>query len=59
MWARPAVQKGASVPDPYKFRDVFKDPKEMERMQNAGREIVQAGMKADREINQKRTESKV
>ena len=31
MWARPAVQKGANVPDPYKLKELLQDKEAMER----------------------------
>ena len=31
MWARPAVQKGANVPEPYKMKELLKDKEGMEK----------------------------
>jgi hypothetical protein len=31
MWARPAVQKGANVPEPYKIKELLKDKEAMEK----------------------------
>jgi len=31
MWARPAVQKGANVPEPYKMKELLADPAAMEK----------------------------
>lgn len=30
MWARPAVKKGANVPEPYTIKELLKDKKAME-----------------------------
>lgn len=30
MWARPAVKKGADVPEPYKVKELMSDKKAME-----------------------------
>lgn len=30
MWARPAVVRGANVPEPYKLKELMKDKKAME-----------------------------
>ncbi|KAF4556735.1 Glutathione S-transferase-like protein 9 [Elsinoe fawcettii] len=59
MWARPATKKGADVPDPYKMKEILKDPAEVQRIMNSGRDMIQAGMKADKEKNEQRTASKV
>lgn len=42
MWAREAVKKGASVPEPYKMKEILADKEETERRAKAGREWVQA-----------------
>lgn len=47
MWARPAVQKGASVPDPYKMKELAADPQEAERKAKEAQAWIQAGMKDD------------
>ena len=31
MWARPAVQRGANVPDPYKMKELLADKEAMEK----------------------------
>lgn len=31
MWSRPAVQRGANVPDPYKIKELLKDKGAMEK----------------------------
>ena len=31
MWARPAVQKGANVPEPYRMKELLKDKDAMEK----------------------------
>ena len=31
MWARPAVQKGANVPDPYKMKELLADKEAMDK----------------------------
>ena len=31
MWARPAVQKGANVPEPYKMKELLQDKDAMEK----------------------------
>jgi glutathione S-transferase len=31
MWARPAVKKGADVPDPYKMKELLADKAAMEK----------------------------
>ncbi|PSK44718.1 hypothetical protein B9Z65_8927 [Elsinoe australis] len=59
MWARPATKKGADVPEPYTFKDLVKDPQAMEKKANAGRDVVQQGMKLEREQNEKRSASKI
>ncbi|KAK5122205.1 hypothetical protein LTR85_004115 [Meristemomyces frigidus] len=55
MWARPAVQKGANVPDPYKMKELLADKERMERHAAQSREWVQQGMKDDAEKNKART----
>lgn len=55
MWAREATKKGASVPQPYTFRDLTKE--EMERLATAGSALVQKGMKEDAEKNAERAQN--
>lgn len=55
MWNRPAVQKGANVPDPYKMKELLQDKEKMERHAAQSREWVQAGMKEDAEKNKARS----
>lgn len=31
MWARPAVKKGANVPEPYKMKELLQDKEAMEK----------------------------
>jgi len=40
MWSRPAVQKGANVPDPYKMKELLQDKEKMERHAAQSREWV-------------------
>ena len=35
MWARPAVKKGANVPDPYRMKEMLADKEEMEKHASA------------------------
>lgn len=57
MYARPAVKKGADVPEPWTFRELLKDPKKMEEKAAAGRAWVQKGMKEDAEKNAERSKN--
>ena len=41
MWDRPAVQKGANVPDPYKMKELLGDKEKMEKHAAQSREWVQ------------------
>jgi len=54
MWARPAVKKGANIPDPYKMKEHLSDKERMERHANQSKEWVQMGMKEDAEKNKAR-----
>jgi len=54
MWARPAVKKGANIPDPYKMKELLSDKERMERHANQSKEWVQMGMKEDAEKNKAR-----
>lgn len=47
MWARPAVQKGANVPDPYKMKELLADKAAMEKHAADAKKWIQAGMKDD------------
>ncbi|EMD00376.1 hypothetical protein BAUCODRAFT_28726 [Baudoinia panamericana UAMH 10762] len=55
MWSRPAVQKGANVPDPYKMKELLQDKERMEKHAAQSRAWVQQGMKEDAEKNQARS----
>jgi len=59
MWDRPAVQKGANVPDPYKMKELLADPKKMEEHAAKSAQWVQQGMKEDADAHAKRGQSKV
>ncbi|KAK6435921.1 Glutathione S-transferase 2 [Oleoguttula sp. CCFEE 5521] len=54
MWARPAVQKGANVPDPYRMKELLADKAKMEEHAAKSREWVQKGMREDAEKEAKR-----
>lgn len=56
MWAREAVKSGANVPTPYKMKELLADKEAVEKQAAAGRQWVQAGMKADSEANAKRSQ---
>ncbi|KAK3670239.1 Glutathione S-transferase 2 [Recurvomyces mirabilis] len=56
MWGRPAVQKGANVPDPYKMKELLADKEKMEKHAAQSRAWVQQGMKDDAEKNKARTQ---
>ncbi|KAF2772930.1 glutathione S-transferase II [Teratosphaeria nubilosa] len=47
MWARPAVQKGANVPDPYKMKELLADKEKMARHAADSKQWIQQGMKDD------------
>lgn len=47
MWARPALQRGANVPDPYKMKELLADKETMEKKAAEARAWIQAGMKDD------------
>ncbi|CAK4031508.1 Disulfide-bond oxidoreductase [Lecanosticta acicola] len=47
MWARPALQKGANVPDPYKMKELLSNKEAMEKHAAESRNWIQAGMKDD------------
>lgn len=47
MDARPAVQKGRNVPEPWRVRELLKNKEVMDRHAAQGRHWVQAGMKED------------
>jgi glutathione S-transferase len=55
MWARPAVQKGANVPSPYRMKELLADKEATEKHAAQARDWVQAGMKSDAEKNQSRS----
>ncbi|KAK5109168.1 hypothetical protein LTR62_007253 [Meristemomyces frigidus] len=56
MWARPAVKKGANVPDPYKMKELLADKEKMEKHATQSRAWVQQGMKDDAEKNKARAQ---
>lgn len=47
MWARPAVQKGANVPDPYRMKELLADKEATEKHAAQSRAWIQQGMKDD------------
>lgn len=47
MWERPAVQRGANVPDPYRMKELLADKEEMERKAAEAKAWIQQGMQAD------------
>ncbi|TKA30972.1 hypothetical protein B0A50_01940 [Salinomyces thailandicus] len=55
MWARPALKKGANVPDPYKLKELLQDKEKMDRHAAEARNWVQQGMKEDAEKNAARS----
>lgn len=55
MWARPALKKGANVPDPYKLKELLQDKEKMERYAAESRQWVQQGMKEDAAKNAERS----
>lgn len=54
MWARPAVKKGANVPEPYRMKELLQDKEAMARHAEKSKQWVQAGMKEDAEKNKAR-----
>ncbi|TKA80971.1 hypothetical protein B0A55_02379 [Friedmanniomyces simplex] len=56
MWDRPAVQKGANIPDPYKMKELLADKEKMEKHAAQSRAWVQQGMKEDAEKNKARSQ---
>ena len=59
MWARPAVQKGANVPDPYRMKELLADKQKMEQHAAKSRQWIQGDMKEIAEANAKKSQSKV
>ncbi|KAF7187274.1 Glutathione S-transferase-like protein gedE [Pseudocercospora fuligena] len=53
MWARPAVKKGANVPDPYRMKELLADKEAMEKHAAESKKWIQAGMKEDAAKHQK------
>lgn len=53
MWARPALQKGANIPDPYRMKELLADKEKMERHAAESRKWIQQGMKDDAAKHQK------
>lgn len=47
MWERPALQKGANVPTPYKMKELLANKDEIEKHAQQGRDWVQKGMRED------------
>lgn len=47
VWALPAVQRGANVPDPYKMKELLADKEAMERHAAQSKAWIQQGMKSD------------
>jgi len=47
MWARPAVQKGANVPDPYRMKELLADKEATEKYAAESSKWIQSGMKQD------------
>ncbi|EME49329.1 hypothetical protein DOTSEDRAFT_163623 [Dothistroma septosporum NZE10] len=47
LWARPALQKGANVPDPYRMKELLADKDAMEQHAAASKAWIQQGMKDD------------
>jgi len=47
MEQRPAVQKGKDVPDPFRLKELLKDPKMMEEIAAKSAAWVQQSMKED------------
>lgn len=54
MWARPAVKKGANIPELYKMKELLSDKEKMERVADQSKEWVQKGMKEEAEKNKQR-----
>lgn len=57
MWARPALKKGADVPEPFKFKELLKDKAAMEKHAEDSKAWVQKGMKDDAAKNAARGQS--
>lgn len=55
MWERDGVKKGASVPDPYRMKELLADKERMEKHAKESRAWVQQGMKDDAEKNKARS----
>ncbi|KAI7714719.1 hypothetical protein D0864_03374 [Hortaea werneckii] len=55
MWARPALKKGANVPDPYKLKELLQDKEKMEKYAAESRKWVQQGMAEDAKKNAERS----
>ncbi|KAL1297028.1 hypothetical protein AAFC00_004619 [Neodothiora populina] len=53
MWARPALKKGANVPDPYKIKELLGNKEEVERIMQESKAWIQQGMKEDAEASKK------
>ncbi|KAF2719428.1 glutathione S-transferase II [Polychaeton citri CBS 116435] len=49
MWARPAVKKGANVPEPYKIKELMADKERAEAYAKESSNWVMTGMKADQD----------
>jgi glutathione S-transferase len=49
MWARPAVQKGANIPDPYRMKELLADKEATEKKAAESAKWVQQGMKDEAE----------
>ncbi|KAK4634322.1 Disulfide-bond oxidoreductase [Fulvia fulva] len=47
LWSRPALQKGANVPDPYRMKELLADKDAMEKHAAASKAWIQQGMKDD------------
>lgn len=47
MYARPALKKGANVPDPYKLKEILADKEKADYHAGEARKWIQAGMKDD------------
>lgn len=59
VWARPAVKKGADVPEPFNIKRILADKELMAKTSSAGRDLIQQGMKKDRELNEKREKANI
>lgn len=47
MWARPALKKGANVPDKYGMKELLADKDRMDKYAADSRKWIQSGMKED------------